>query len=69
MAAFLKFTPGQGAFTTADLISRLCDAEMASLSIQARARPTLVCRWQQEADGRLFCHWEADVPDIPIPPH
>jgi len=26
----------------------------------ARACPPLVCRWHQDADGRLICIWEPD---------
>ncbi|MBV8165209.1 MAG: hypothetical protein JO021_00360 [Alphaproteobacteria bacterium] len=25
------------------------------------ARPTLVCRWHRDADGRLACSWEPDL--------
>jgi hypothetical protein len=68
MAALLKFAPAHGILTAAETIARLSTAVQASLSRQADARPTLVCRWLQDADGRLSCHWEFEVPAaIPSP--
>jgi hypothetical protein len=70
MAAFLKFAPGHGAMTAAETITRLNHEAAATLRHQAQRRPTLVCRWQRMANGRLCCYWEIGVPtDIPIPPH
>jgi hypothetical protein len=37
-----------------DLVSLL------ALHYVAAKRPRLVCRWQTDADGRLFCTWEAN---------
>jgi hypothetical protein len=59
MAAFLKIRPGHGALTAAETILRR----------QACGRPTLVCHWQQDAHGRLSCHWDIERPDRPVPPH
>jgi hypothetical protein len=30
--------------------------------------PTLVCHWQQSADGRLYCHWGIEVQPPPFLP-
>ncbi len=69
MAALLKIAPVHGASAAAETIGRLNRALEASLCRQAQARPTLACRWQQDAHGRLSCYWEIDLPDIPVPPH
>lgn len=69
MAALLKIRPAHGAQTAAETIARLNDAVAATLRRQASGRPTLVCHWTQDADGRLSCHWEIEAPDIAIPPH
>ena len=69
MAAFLNIAPRHGASTAAETIARLNRAVEATLSRQAHGRPTLVCHWLQDADGRLSCHWDVELPDIPIPPH
>ncbi len=68
MAALLKFAPRHGVSTTTETIVRLNRAVEATLSRQAHGRPTLVCHWTQDADGRLSCHWDSEPPDIPIPP-
>jgi hypothetical protein len=68
MAAFLETTPLFGATTGADAMARLHRAVQTTLDRQAGARPTLVCHWLQDADGRLSCHWEIAAPDIPVPP-
>jgi hypothetical protein len=69
MAAFLRIRPGHGALTTAEVTARLNRADEATLRRRANGRPTLVCHWQQDADGRLFCHWDIEPPDVPVPPH
>jgi hypothetical protein len=69
MAALLKFSPAQGASTTAEAIAQLKDVVRATLHPQMRGRPVLVCRWLEDADGRLSCHWEIEVPNVSIPPH
>jgi hypothetical protein len=68
MAAFLETAPLRGATTAADAIARLHRAVQATLDGQAGVRPTLVCHWLQDADGRLSCDWEIAAPDVPIPP-
>ena len=68
MAAFLKIRPG-GALTTAEVTARLNRADEATLCRRANGRPTLVCHWQQDADGRLFCRWDIESPEISVPPH
>jgi hypothetical protein len=69
MAAFLKIRPAHGAMTAAVMIARLDRADAAIPRRQAQPRPTLVCRWQQDADGRLSCRWDIEPPDVPVPPH
>jgi hypothetical protein len=69
MAALLKFTTTHGRSTATETIRRLNCGIEATLRRQAHERPTLVCRWQQGADGHLSCYWDIEVPDIPIPPH
>lgn len=68
MAAFLHLAPPRGAVTAADTVARLRHNVQATLNQRAGARPTLVCHWTQDADGRLSCHWDIEPPDIPIPP-
>jgi hypothetical protein len=69
MAAFLDIAPPYGAAITADTIRRLDRSIRIALARRQEARPTLACRWLQDADGRLSCFWEVDLPiDIPIPP-
>jgi hypothetical protein len=68
MAALLKNRPAHGAMAAAQIIARLNHVVAASLIHQANGRPTLVCHWTQDADGRLSCHWDIEPPDIPIPP-
>jgi hypothetical protein len=69
MAAFLDIAPPYGAANAADTIERLDRTIRITLALRQEARPTLVCRWLQDADGRLSCYWEVDLPiDIPIPP-
>ena len=69
MAAFLKIRPGHGALMTAEVIARLNRADAANLCRRANGRPTLVCHWEQDADGRLSCHWDIEPPNVPVPPH
>ena len=69
MAALLKIRPAHGALTAANAIARLNNDVVATLHQRAQVRPTLVCHWQQGADGHLSCHWEIEHPDVPIPPH
>ncbi len=69
MAALLKVRPAHGALTAAALIARLNRADEATLRRQAYARPTLVCHWQQDAEGRVYCHWDIEPPSVPVPPH
>jgi hypothetical protein len=69
MAALLHIAPPHGASTAADTIARLSQIVTATLHQQRAARPMLVCRWLQDPDGRLACHWELLPPDVPIPPH
>jgi hypothetical protein len=77
MAALLKFAPIHGALTTAETIARLEAGVRVALHRQPARHPTLVCRWIQDASGRLSCHWECSwehprepsvLADIPIPP-
>jgi hypothetical protein len=69
MAALLQIAPVRGATTAADTIALLLrDVQSAVLRQQAAGRPTLTCLWTQDADGRLSCHWEIELPDIPVPP-
>jgi hypothetical protein len=69
MAAFLDIAPSCGAPIAADTVVRLNRSIRIALARRQEARPTLVCRWLQDADGRLSCYWEVDLPiDIPIPP-
>ena len=28
-------------------------------------RRALICHWQRDADGRLACVWEPDIPPVP----
>ena len=30
-----------------------------------KARRPLVCHWHRDADGRLVCIWEPDIPPVP----
>ena len=69
MAALLKFRPWHGATTAAETIARLNGAVETTLRRQASVRPTLVCHWQQDANGRLSCFWEIEAPRVPVPPH
>ena len=69
MAALLKNRPAHGAVKAAETIARLNRVVAATLRQQAHERPKLVCHWQQDSAGRLFCHWDFAVPDIPVPPH
>lgn len=68
MAAFLQFAPVRGATNAADTIARLHRTVQATLDQQTRTRPPLVCHWLQDVDGRLSCHWEIELPDIPVAP-
>ena len=79
MAALLKFAPPHGVLTAAGTVGRLNSRIETALRREAQARPTLVlrrahggptlvCHWRQSADGRLFCHWDIEVPGAPIPP-
>ena len=69
MAAFLKFSsPAYGAMSAGKMIARL-NAIAGRESRQEEARPVLVCRWRQDANGRLSSHWEIEGPDVPVPPH
>jgi hypothetical protein len=79
MAALLKFAPMHGALT-AGTIWRMNrgiegalrrEAQMRPTRVLRRAHegPTLVCHWQQSADGHLSCHWDIEVPGTPIPPY
>ncbi len=68
MAAFLDTLPC-GAASAADTVGRLERTIRIALARRQEAHPTLACRWLQDADGRLSCYWEVDLPiDIPIPP-
>ena len=69
MAALLQFAPVYGVLTTAETIARLNHVVHLTMHRQASARPTLVCQWTQDADGRLSCHWDIVPADIPVPPH
>jgi len=69
MAAFLKTRPVHGALTAAEMLARLNRADEATLCRQARGRLTLVCHWHQDANGRLFCRWDIESPEISVPPH
>ena len=69
MAALLQTAPIQGATISADPITRLRRRVQAAVRRQqAIGRPTLICHWVQDADGRLSCQWEIEFPDIPVPP-
>ncbi|HUB49064.1 MAG TPA: hypothetical protein VMB73_29160 [Acetobacteraceae bacterium] len=67
MAALLQFAPPRGAVTTA-AVARLRNVVRATVDRHARIRAALVCHWTQGADGRLSCHWEAEIPDT-VPPY
>jgi hypothetical protein len=50
-------------------VARLACAVEAIRHVQAGARPKLVCRWLQDANGCLTSHWEIEATtSIPIPP-
>jgi hypothetical protein len=77
MAALLRFAPAHGVLT-AGTIWRMNPSIEGALRREAQARPghvlrrahggpTLVCHWQQSADGRLSCCWDLEVPHAPIP--
>jgi hypothetical protein len=69
MAAFLDLRPAGGAVGAASIVAALKRDIAATLSRQQAARPVLLRRWLQDADGRLSCHWEIESPtSIPIPP-
>jgi hypothetical protein len=78
MVALLKFAPTHGVFAPGT-IPRLNWKVEEALRRQAQTRSTLVlrrahegstlvCQWQQNADGRLTCHWDIEVPGGRIPP-
>jgi hypothetical protein len=78
MAAFLSFAPTHGVFA-AGTLPRLnwtveealrSQAQAGSTLVIRRAHegPRLVCRWQQNAVGRLTCHWDIEVPGAGIRP-
>ncbi len=68
MVAFLQLAPTRDTRPTTAIVGKLDRAVQASLSQPKGVRPTLVCRWLQDADGRLSCYWDIDLPDLPIPP-
>ena len=69
MAALLKVRPVPGVSSAADTVARLNTAVQASLLRHANVRAVLVQHWTADADGRLSCHWDIELPpDIPIPP-
>jgi hypothetical protein len=68
MAALLTFAPAHGAQVIAETIVRLKHNVEATLSRQENERQRLACSWAQDADGRLFCYWEIEPADIPLPP-
>ncbi|HTW70120.1 MAG TPA: hypothetical protein VME47_09560 [Acetobacteraceae bacterium] len=67
MAALLQFAPPRRDVTTA-AVARLQNVVRATLDRQARTRPALACRWLNDANGRLSCHWEVEFP-APVPPY
>ena len=76
MAAVLKLAPFHGALTTGTTwptngsiegaLRREAQARPARLLDRACGRPTLACRGRQGADGRLTCHWDIEVPGVPM---
>jgi hypothetical protein len=65
MAVLLHHPPAGGAHAVAALKRDIT----ATLSQQQAARPVLLCHWLQDADGRLYCHWEIEpAASIPIHP-
>jgi hypothetical protein len=69
MAALLNTASARGAKTADNTIAQLKRAVSATVRQQAQQRPMLACHWLQAANGRLYCQWDLEVPDIPIPPH
>jgi hypothetical protein len=69
MVALLDTTPVRGAPTAHNTLVELSREVVATVFRQAQRRPMLACRWQQDADGRLFCQWDLELPGIPVPPH
>ncbi len=68
MAALLHLRPAS-AVGAANAVAALKRDIAATLSQQQAARPVLLCRWLQDADGHLSCHWEIEPRTcIPIPP-
>ena len=65
MAALLKFGTAAEVLTTAETIARLNAA--ATLRRPVCVRPKLACHWQLDAEGRPFCRWDIEAPDIPSP--
>ena len=64
MAALLDIAPVRGVLSADRTIVQLKREVAATL----RRRPVLVCHWHQDADGRLSCQWDPELPDIPVPP-
>ncbi len=62
MAALVKLVPPGVASTTQTVVPHLKHAWLADLNQRSGERAVLVCRWAQEADGRLFCEWDLEVP-------
>ena len=69
MVALLNTAPARGAPTADATIVQLKHEVAETVRPQAQWRPVLACRWQQDADGRLFCEWDLELPNIPVPPH
>jgi hypothetical protein len=65
MAALLHFPLARGAVGAANTITTLKRDVAASLDRLQAARPVLVCHWLQDADGRLSCYWEIELPAHP----
>jgi len=69
MAALLHLRPDGGAVGAANIVAALKHDIAATLSRQQAARPVLLCRWLQDPDGCLSCHWEIEpAASIPTPP-
>lgn len=69
MAALLHLAPPRGAANTATELNRLRALVHATLAQRGPRPRMLACHWQADANGRLSCHWDVEVPVIvPVPP-
>jgi hypothetical protein len=69
MAVLLHHPPAGGAHAVAAVVAVLKRDIAATLNQQQAARPVL-CHRQQDAEGRLYCHWEIEpAASIPINPN